>query len=92
MKTEPFRPFLTVLLAAVIAGCAPALADGQPTGPDSAVVAEPGTVPPQEKPDKPASTTLQGLHLKLGNVELKVRGPVILDAGPNQADTSGQGH
>jgi hypothetical protein len=87
MKTEPFRPFLAAIFITALAAAAPALADGQSDGASPAPAAE----AKPKKPGKPIQA-LQGLHLKLGNIELKVRGPVIIDAGPNDTDTSGHGH
>lgn len=86
MKTEPFRFFLAAVFAVAVGG-RPALADGQPAKADSAPTdAEAKILQPPPKPDEPARPTIQGLHLKLGNVELKVRGPVIIDPGPAGAD------
>jgi hypothetical protein len=93
MKTEPFRPLLAAVLAGLLAGAGPALAGGQANDESSAPAAEakPKIIKPQPKSDKPALPALHGLHLKLGNVELKVRGPVIIDAGPGDTGSSQQG-
>jgi hypothetical protein len=86
MKTEPFRLFLAAVFAVAVVG-APALAEDQPAKAGSAPTdAKPGILQPQSKPDEPAKPALQGLHLKLGNVELKIRGPVIIVPDPASAD------
>lgn len=88
MKTEPFRPLLAAVFAGFLVGASPVLADGQAGDEASAPAADakPEIIEPQPKPDKQAPPALNGLHLKLGNVELKVRGPVIIDAGPGDTD------
>ena len=91
MKTGPFHSLLAAAFVAAIAAGAPAMADEQPADKGS-TPAEPKAAEPQPKPGTPASTTLQGLHLKLGNVELKVRGPVVLDTGANEAGSSKPDH
>ena len=93
MMTEPFRLLPAAFFAGLLAGASPALAGGQSDGAGSAPAAEakPRIIKPQPKPDKPEQPALHGLHLKLGNVELKVRGPVIIDAGQADESPSAQG-
>ena len=82
-----------VLLVAVpLLGFAPALAGDQAPASDQLPGVKGGYSIVKPEPDNPSTTTLDGLNLKLGNVQVKVRGSVIIDTGVGQAGSSGKEH
>jgi len=88
VKTGPFHSLLAAGFVAAVAAGAPAVADERPQADAGSAPAESGAVRTPPKTGAPMSTTLNGLHLKLGKIELKVRGPVVLDTGSGEAAPS----